>query len=79
MPEAAGRSELVLEAARELDGLTVTCRAANLAGESWADTELSVNCKFGFCFVFCHQDKDTPLVAFCAFQWVFSCYSELHI
>ena len=46
MPEAAGRSELVLEAARELDGLTVTCRAANLAGESWADTELAVNCKF---------------------------------
>ena len=46
--EAAGRSELVLEAARELDGVTVTCRAANQAGENWADTELHVNCKVLF-------------------------------
>ena len=45
MPEAAGRSELVLEATRELDGLTVTCRAANQAGQNWADMELHVNCK----------------------------------
>ena len=45
MPEAAGQSELVLQAGRELDGLTVTCRAANQAGHNWADTELSVNCK----------------------------------
>ena len=52
VPEAAGRSELVLEAARELDGLTVTCRAANLAGESRADTELAVHCKFGFVLYF---------------------------
>ena len=48
VPEAAGRSELVLEAARELDGVTVTCRAANQAGENWADTELHVNCKILF-------------------------------
>ena len=50
MPEAAGQSELVLEATRELDGLTVTCGAANQAGESWADLELHVNCKFWISF-----------------------------
>ena len=45
MTEAGGQSELVLEAARELDGVTVTCRAASQAGENWADMELHVNCK----------------------------------
>ena len=50
VPEAAGQSELVLEATRELNGLTVTCRAANQAGEGWADLELHVNCKFWILF-----------------------------
>ena len=43
MAEAAGRPELRLRAVRELDGVTVSCRAESEAGQ--ADTQLRIQCK----------------------------------
>ena len=44
--EARGASELVLQADRRLHGQRVTCLARNRVGQSSADLELDVKCKF---------------------------------